>query len=31
MINKSLKIISVEANAAKPRYAVTRMTTKQFN
>jgi hypothetical protein len=31
MMKKSLKIISVEANAAMPRYAVTRMTTKQFN
>jgi hypothetical protein len=31
MMKKSLKIISVEANAAEPRYAVTKTTTKQFN
>jgi hypothetical protein len=30
-MKKLLKIISVEANAAFPRYAVTKMTCKQFN
>jgi len=30
-MNKLLKIISVEANAAWPRYAVTKTTFKQFN
>lgn len=30
-MKEPLKIISVEANAAKPRYAVTKTTTKQFN
>jgi hypothetical protein len=30
-MKKLLKIISVEANAALPRYAVTKMTCKQFN
>jgi len=30
-MKKSLKIISVEANASKARYAVTKTTTKQFN
>jgi hypothetical protein len=31
MMKKALNIISVQANAAKPRYAITRMATKQFN
>lgn len=29
--NNPCGLLSVEANAARPRYAVTKMTTKQFN